>query len=178
MGAELKTTLISMVQQSQFGGILLEVPNLHLSVFLEMYDTLKLNEVPTDLIWLWLFPFTLTEKVRAWLHYLAPLCITTWDELTKIFLAKFFPSRKTASLRNQITTYFSKGRPVALGSLGVVQGPIEAISTSWALVMNDNANLLQWSHSTSEIYHRCSSRWHSNKQNGRLDLQPYWEDGA
>jgi len=30
---ELKSALISMVQQSQFGGILLEDPNLHLDIF-------------------------------------------------------------------------------------------------------------------------------------------------
>jgi len=29
----------------------------------------------------------------------------TWDELTKTFLAKFFPPSKTASLRNQITSF-------------------------------------------------------------------------
>jgi len=28
-----------------------------------------------------------------------------WDELTKVFLAKFFPPSKTASLRNQITSF-------------------------------------------------------------------------
>jgi len=31
--------------------------------------------------------------------------ITTWDELTKAFLAEYFPYRKMASLRNQITTF-------------------------------------------------------------------------
>jgi len=35
-------------------------------------------------------------------------CITTWDELTKVFLAKFFPLRKTASLRKQITNFTQK----------------------------------------------------------------------
>ena len=29
----------------------------------------------------------------------------TCDELTKVFLAKFFPASKTASLRNQITSF-------------------------------------------------------------------------
>jgi len=34
--------------------------------------------------------------------------ITTWDELTKAFLAKFFPPSKTAILRNQITSFTQK----------------------------------------------------------------------
>jgi len=32
-------------------------------------------------------------------------CITACDELTKVFIAKFFPSSKIAILRNQITTF-------------------------------------------------------------------------
>jgi len=44
---ELKTALISIVQQSQFRDTPLEDLNLHLSVFLEVYDTLKLNGVST-----------------------------------------------------------------------------------------------------------------------------------
>jgi len=35
-------------------------------------------------------------------------CITTWDELTGAFLAKFFPPSMTASLRNQITNFMQK----------------------------------------------------------------------
>jgi len=47
---ELKPALISIVQQSQLGSTPLEDSNLHLSVFLEMCDTLKLNGVYTDAI--------------------------------------------------------------------------------------------------------------------------------
>ena len=47
---ELRPTLISMVQQSQFGGSPMEDLNLHLSIFLEVSDTLKLNRVSTDAI--------------------------------------------------------------------------------------------------------------------------------
>ena len=53
---ELKPALISMVQQSQFGGTPLEDLNLHLLIFLEVCDTLKLNGVSTDAIRLRLFP--------------------------------------------------------------------------------------------------------------------------
>jgi len=76
---ELKPALISIIQQSQFGGSLMEDPNLHLSVFLEVYDTLKINWASTDAISLPLFPFSLRDKARAWLHSLPPGSITTWD---------------------------------------------------------------------------------------------------
>jgi len=63
---ELKPALISMVQQSQFGGSLMEDPNLHLLVFLEVCDTLKINGASIDAIRLRLFPFSLRDKARAW----------------------------------------------------------------------------------------------------------------
>jgi len=97
-----------MVQQSQFGGTLLEDPDLHLSVFLEVCDTLKLNGVSTGAILLWLFPFSLSDKERVWLHSLPSGCITTCDELTIAFLAKFFPAGKTSSLRDHITNFTQK----------------------------------------------------------------------
>jgi len=34
--------------------------------------------------------------------------ITTWDELIRVFLAKFFPPGKTASLRNQTTSFLQR----------------------------------------------------------------------
>jgi len=74
---ELKLALISIVQHSQFGETPLEDPNLHLSVFLEVCDTLKLNGVSSDTIRLRLFPFSFRDKARAWLHCLPSGCITT-----------------------------------------------------------------------------------------------------
>jgi len=68
----------------------MEDRNLHLSIFLEVCDTLKLNRVSTDAIRLCLFPFSLKDKEHVWLHSLPPDSITTWGELTKAFLGKFF----------------------------------------------------------------------------------------
>ena len=62
---KLKPALIFMVKQSQFGGTPLEDPSLHLSVFVEVCNTLKLNGVTIDVIQLWLFPFSLKDKARA-----------------------------------------------------------------------------------------------------------------
>jgi len=102
---ELRLVLLSMVQQPQFGGLSMKEPNLHLSIFLEVCNTLKLKGVSTDFIRLHLFSFFLKDKACAWLRSLPSDSITTWDELIRAFLTKFFPSSKTVSLRNQITTF-------------------------------------------------------------------------
>jgi len=104
--------MISMVKQSQFGGSSMEDPNLHLSMFLEVCDTLKINGASTDTIRLHLFPFSLRDKARAWLHSLLLGSISTWEELIKAFLAKFFPPNKTVSLRNQITSFTQREEPL------------------------------------------------------------------
>jgi len=93
------------MMQYQFGGTPLEDPSLDISIFLEVCDMLKLNAVSTYDMRLRLFPFSLRDKARVWLHSLPSRCITLWDELTKVFIMKFFPPSKTVSLKNQITTY-------------------------------------------------------------------------
>ena len=95
---ELKPSLLSMIQQNQFSGLPMEDPNLHLVIFLEYCDTIKLNEVSSDAIRLRLFSFSLRDKARTWLYSLQPDSIITWDQLSKAFLDKYFPPSKTDQL--------------------------------------------------------------------------------
>ena len=44
-----------------------EGPNVHLATFLEIRDTVKMNDVTEDVIRMRLFPFSLKDKARAWL---------------------------------------------------------------------------------------------------------------
>ncbi|XP_027171773.1 uncharacterized protein LOC113771386 [Coffea eugenioides] len=73
---EIKSSLIQMVQQSQYGGNATEDPNSHLSTFLEICDTIKFNGVSDDAIKLRLSPFSLRDKAKegetlyeAWERY-------------------------------------------------------------------------------------------------------------
>ncbi|XP_045791784.1 uncharacterized protein LOC123886512 [Trifolium pratense] len=105
---ELKPALLQIVQQNQFSGSPTEDPNLHLSVFVQYADTIKANGVEPEAIRLRLFPFSLRDRARAWLQALPTNSITTWNELKKQFLARYFPPSKTAMLRAQINGFRQK----------------------------------------------------------------------
>ncbi|KAF7839469.1 uncharacterized protein G2W53_007951 [Senna tora] len=80
-------------------------PNNHILNFLEICDTLKHNCVSDDAIRLRLFPFSLKDKAKIWLHCLPEGSITTWEGLTQHFLTKYFLPKKSAKLRNDITSF-------------------------------------------------------------------------
>ncbi|KAK8540251.1 hypothetical protein V6N12_046539 [Hibiscus sabdariffa] len=52
-----------------------------------------------------LFPYSLTDKARAWLNNLQPGSLRSWTELCRSFLAKFSYNNMTDNLRNQITSF-------------------------------------------------------------------------
>ncbi|XP_073119971.1 uncharacterized protein [Henckelia pumila] len=98
-----------MVQNTlQFGGSVIDEPYVHLTNFLEICDTFKIQGVSDDAIHLRLFPFSLRDKAKAWLTNLPAGSIITWDDLAKAFLTKYFPPSKSMKLRADITT-FSQG---------------------------------------------------------------------
>ncbi|XP_074329204.1 uncharacterized protein LOC141666867 isoform X2 [Apium graveolens] len=103
---EIKPSIIQWMQNSiQFGGSPTEDPNMHIRDFIEICDTFKFNGVSKDAVKLRLFPFSLRDKAKSWLHSLPAGSITTWKDLAQKFLNKFFPMAKTAAIRNAITQF-------------------------------------------------------------------------
>ncbi|KAL1832028.1 hypothetical protein ACET3Z_001679 [Daucus carota] len=102
----IKPGTIQMVQNSvQFGGLPTEDPNMHIRNFIEICDTFKFNGVSDEAVKLRLFPFSLRDKAKGWLHSLPPSSVSTWEDLAQKFLTKFFPMAKTAALRNAISQF-------------------------------------------------------------------------
>ncbi|XP_073137949.1 uncharacterized protein [Henckelia pumila] len=65
---EIKRAIIQMVKNTvQFGGMTIDDPYAHLTNFLEISDTFKMQRVSDDAIHLRLFPFSLRDKAKAWL---------------------------------------------------------------------------------------------------------------
>jgi len=101
---ELKSSIINLVQATQFSGKAHEDASAHLQNFLEIGSTISINGVNKDVILLHLFPFSLEGKVRKW-FYTHQDYINNWTNLSDAFLAKFFPIGKRAALRGNIVSF-------------------------------------------------------------------------
>ena len=89
----------------QFFSMINEDPNDHIVEFLKLCDTIKFNGITEDALRLHLFPFTLKDKAKIWLKKQPTGSFTTWDDLAKAFLAKYFPPSKTAKIMKEITSF-------------------------------------------------------------------------
>ena len=103
---KIKASTIGMIQNLvQFFGLADEDPHAHLSCFLQICSTFKINSVSDDAIRLRLFPFSLRGAAYRWLTSLAPGSITTWKEMVEKFLARYFPPSKAARLGQEISSF-------------------------------------------------------------------------
>lgn len=86
----------------------MKIPNAHLSTFLEVCDMLKLNGVSNDAISLRVFLFSLKSRAKKWLQTLPRALVTTWDQLAKLFLTRYFPSGRTTKFWHDIASVFQQ----------------------------------------------------------------------
>ena len=93
---ELKPITLQLLQGIQFHILARQDPNAQILNFLEVCDTMKYNRVSDAAIRLRLFPFSLKEKAKHWLISKPPDSITSWDDLSNKFLARFFPLEKAS----------------------------------------------------------------------------------
>ncbi|KAK5837435.1 hypothetical protein PVK06_013245 [Gossypium arboreum] len=97
---ELKSGLIQLLPT--FCGLQNENPHKHLKEFHMVCLSMKPKGVTEDQIKLRAFPFSLADSAREWLFYLPPGSITTWADLSRLFLNRFFPASRAAELRREI----------------------------------------------------------------------------
>ncbi|KAK5795327.1 hypothetical protein PVK06_036588 [Gossypium arboreum] len=97
---ELKSGLIQLLPT--FRGLQNENPHKHLKEFHMVCLSMKPQGVTDDQIKLRAFSFSLADSAREWLFYLPPRSITTWADLSCLFLNRFFPASRAAELRRKI----------------------------------------------------------------------------
>ncbi|GJY31664.1 reverse transcriptase domain-containing protein [Tanacetum coccineum] len=102
----LKNDMIQQVQNScQFHGLPGDDANKHLDKFLHVTQSIKVNGVTDDALRLYLFPHSLTHHATAWFDRLPRNSITTFEQMAKMFLGKYFPPSMVTKLRNEITNF-------------------------------------------------------------------------
>ena len=102
---EIKIGLLNLVTSISFHGFENDDPHAHVRRFSKITETIRVNQVPHDVIKMILFPFSLEGAARTWLEKEPPNSIHTWDDLVSKFINHFFPPSKTTNLRNQITQF-------------------------------------------------------------------------
>ena len=89
---EIRSAMITLIERRQFSGAKHESPLNHLKEFEKYCNTIKVNGVSQEFIRLKLFPFSLIGRALEWLDKeVKPNSLTTWDEVTKEFLTRFYP---------------------------------------------------------------------------------------
>ncbi|GJT65687.1 hypothetical protein Tco_1017167 [Tanacetum coccineum] len=87
----LKNDMIQQVQNSsQFHELPGDDANKHLDKFLHVTQSIKVNGVTDDALRLYLFPHSLTHHATAWFDRLPRNSITTFEQMAKMFLRKYF----------------------------------------------------------------------------------------
>ncbi|GKC00622.1 reverse transcriptase domain-containing protein [Tanacetum coccineum] len=102
----LKNDMIQQFQNScQFHGLPGDDANKHLDKFLHVTQSIKVNGVTDDALRLYLFPHSLTHHATAWFDRFPRNSITTFEQMAKMFLGKYFPPSMVTKLRNEITNF-------------------------------------------------------------------------
>ena len=102
---ELKSVTLHMLQNILFHKLPHKNPNMHVTNFLEVWDTIKYNGVTEEAFRLRLFPLSQGDRAKHWLTSQPPDSITSWNNLVSKFLTKFFPPSKIAQLVQEINTF-------------------------------------------------------------------------
>nr|GEV05137.1 reverse transcriptase domain-containing protein [Tanacetum cinerariifolium] len=106
----LKNDMIQQVQNScQFHRLSGDDANKHLDKFLHVTQSIKVNGVTDDALCLYLFPHSLTHLATAWFDRSPRNSITTFEQMAKMFLRKYFPPSMVTKLRNEITNFRQRG---------------------------------------------------------------------
>ncbi|GJT97291.1 reverse transcriptase domain-containing protein [Tanacetum coccineum] len=101
----LKNDMIQQVQNSCPFRRPGDDANKHFDKFLHVTQSMKVNGVSDDALCLYLFPYSLQHRAAEWFDRLPRNSITTFDQMAKIFLGKYFLPSMRAKLRNNITNF-------------------------------------------------------------------------
>jgi len=104
-GVEMKPALLSLITTNHFSGLDQEKPFNHLAMLYELCGTLGTDSDDEKVVSLRLFCFSLIGKAKTWLQSHLNQKLTSWGDVEKKFLPRFFSLSKYISLKATIKTF-------------------------------------------------------------------------
>lgn len=90
-GVEINRALVTLITTNQFVGLDQENPFSCLATFYELCGTLGTNSDDEEVVYLKFFSFSLIWKAKIWFQSHPNQSLTSWDDIERKFLARFFP---------------------------------------------------------------------------------------
>ncbi|GJV47021.1 reverse transcriptase domain-containing protein [Tanacetum coccineum] len=87
----INSTHMKMICENKFDGYLQADPHDHIREFLAICDMFKYGETQSEAVKLMIFPYSLSDKAKTWFNELNEESITSWDQMRKVFINRFFP---------------------------------------------------------------------------------------
>ncbi|GJS03154.1 reverse transcriptase domain-containing protein [Tanacetum coccineum] len=83
--------VINSTQENKFDGYLRADPHDHIREFLAICNMFRYGETHSEAVNLLIFPFSLCDKTKTWFNELNEESITSWEQMRKAFINRFFP---------------------------------------------------------------------------------------
>ncbi|GJZ02317.1 reverse transcriptase domain-containing protein [Tanacetum coccineum] len=87
----INSTHLKMILENKFDGYLRADPHDHIHEFLAICDMFKHGKTQSEAVTLLIFPFSLCDEAKTWFNELNEDSITSWEQMRRIFLNRFFP---------------------------------------------------------------------------------------
>ncbi|GJY97128.1 reverse transcriptase domain-containing protein [Tanacetum coccineum] len=87
----INSTHLNMIRENKFDGYLRADPHDHIREFLAICNMFRYGETQSKAVKLLIFPFSLCDKAKTWFNELNEESITSWEQMRKAFINRFFP---------------------------------------------------------------------------------------
>ncbi|GJR31044.1 reverse transcriptase domain-containing protein [Tanacetum coccineum] len=87
----INSTHLKMILENKFDGYLWADPHDHIREFLAICDMFKYGETQSEAVKLLIFPYSLSDKAKTRFNELHEESITSWEQMRKAFVNRFFP---------------------------------------------------------------------------------------
>nr|GEW95474.1 reverse transcriptase domain-containing protein [Tanacetum cinerariifolium] len=87
----INSTYLKMILENKFDGYMWANPHDHVCEFLAICNMFRYSKTQSEVVKLLIFPFSLCDEAKTWFKELNEESITSWEQMRKAFIKRFFP---------------------------------------------------------------------------------------